>query len=316
MKLVCGGLAVQASCRGGREVADCLHGVDNEQQSQGHTGRCLKADAEMHDLRKLEHAGFSHISKAYHAEEHGEDIACNHTHKNGCQFQESLGKMVQHSDNHQSENGYHPVLPCTVGGLARAACHVVDGSWVERQTNGKHNRACNQRREELSYLLDGKAYDNGAHAAYNLGSQYGGNAGLLRNGLHAGNVGKAYAQDNRKAGTQMETVLIAYGEELQQGGQGRYNQGSLNQQNPVCRVNACCAGNNNGRRHTAYNHGYYMLKGQGNCLAHFWHTIQIKQGCVLFHCIVCIHFLIASFTLNGYEYRFFPGYRLLLFPTA
>ena len=52
----------------------------------------------------------------------------------------------------------------------------------------------------------------------------------------------------------------------------------------------------------AYNHGYYMLKGQGNCLAHFWHTIQIKQGCVLFHCIVCIHFLIASFTPVSYTH--------------
>ena len=43
-----------------------------------------------------------------------------------------------------------------------------------------------------------RPYDNGAHAAYNLGSQYGGNAGLFRDGLHAGNVGKAYAQDNRE----------------------------------------------------------------------------------------------------------------------
>ena len=58
------------------------------------------------------------------------------------------------------------------------------------------------------YKRQGKAYDNGAHAAYNLGSQYGGNSGLLRDCLHAGNVGKAYAQDNRKAGTQMETCLL------------------------------------------------------------------------------------------------------------
>lgn len=58
-------------------------------------------------------------------------------------------------------------------------------------------------------FLDGKAYENGADAAYNLCSQYGRDAGLLRNGLHTGDVGKAYAQDNRKAGAQMETVLIA-----------------------------------------------------------------------------------------------------------
>ena len=209
MKLICGGLAVKASCRGCREVTDGLHGVDDKQQSQGHAGRRLKADAEMHDLGKLEHAGFSHIAEAYHAKEHGEDIACNHAYKDGRQFQESLGKMVQHSDYHQSEDGNHPVLPCAVGGLARAACHVVDGSGVEGQTDGEHNRACNQRREELSYFLDGKAYENGADAACNLCSQYGRDAGLLRNGLHTGDVGKAYAQDNRKAGAQMETVLIA-----------------------------------------------------------------------------------------------------------
>ena len=152
------------------------------------------------DIGQLEDACLPHASQAHHSEGDGENVACRHPDKDGGQLQKSLGKMVQHGHDHQGEDGDYPVLPGAVARLSRPSGHIVDGCGIQGEADGKDHSACNQGWEKPSYLLDSKAHQQSADAPHNLGAQDGGDAGGLRDGLHAGHIGKAHAQNHGKAG--------------------------------------------------------------------------------------------------------------------
>ena len=154
----------------------------------------------MEDIGQLEEACLPYASQAHHSEGDGENIACCHPDEDGGQLQKSLGEMVQHSHNYQGKDGDNPVLPGAVARLSGPSGHIVDGRGIQGEADGKNHGARNQGREKFSYLLDSKTYQHGTDAAHNLGPQDGGDAGSLRDGLHAGHIGKAHAQNHGKAG--------------------------------------------------------------------------------------------------------------------
>ena len=83
MKFACSWLTIQAACCSGRKIADGLNGVDYKEQADGYAGGWFKCNAKVHDLRQLKDSGFRNVCKAYHSEETGEDIACDHTDQYG-----------------------------------------------------------------------------------------------------------------------------------------------------------------------------------------------------------------------------------------
>lgn len=83
-------------------------------------------------------------------------------------------------------------------------------------------------------------YD-GHTAAHDLGSQYGGDAVALCNGLHTGHIGKADAHDDRQGGADVESALAAQREKLEQGGDCGHKKSSLDEDHLVSLRHASAA---------------------------------------------------------------------------
>lgn len=67
----------------------------------------------------------------------------------------------------------------------------------------KHHGACDDRRKQRPDLLDKHAHDHRHNAADDHGAGNGGDAAAGGgDGLHAGDVGEADAQDHRQAGAE------------------------------------------------------------------------------------------------------------------
>ena len=188
--------------------------------------------------------------------------------------------MVQYRHHGKGEDGHEPVLPGAIAGLSRTSRHVIDGGGIQRQADGKYDGSGDKGREKLPYLFDGQTHQNGTKAAHNLGSQDGGYAGDLCDGLHAGYIGKAHAEDYGKSGAQVKAFPVSDGKELQEGTQGRDYQGSLDQDYPVSCLKACYAGDNDSGSDASHNHGYHMLESHGKGLGHFRDPVHLKKGCL------------------------------------
>ena len=126
-------------------------------------------------------------------------------------------------------------------------------------------------------IFNHDTHDNCTDTTHDLGTQNGGDTILFGDGLHAGHVGKADAQDDRKARAQAQPAFFSQRKQLEQGGKGGYDKRSLDQDHPVCGIDTGRAGNDDSGRHAAHNHGDYVLERQGNRLAHFWNAVQIEQ---------------------------------------
>ena len=71
---------------------------------------------------------------------------------------------------------------------------------VEGKSNGKDHRAGDDRGEEQADLPDEESHQDRHHAAHQHGAGNGADAAAGGgNGLHAGHIGKADAQDHREA---------------------------------------------------------------------------------------------------------------------
>lgn len=195
--------------------------------------------------------------------------------------------MVQNQHRCQGQGSDQPVLPgavyqglrqalggdglCCVGG---AAGHIVDGGGIQRKTNGEHHGAGDHGRKQQPDLLDKEPHDNGDNAAHDHGAGNGCHAATAGgNGLHTGHVGEADAQNDRQAGAEAP----ANGIELQQRGHGRHDQRCLNQQNLIRQGQSDSAGDHDGGRDTAHDHGYQMLQCQGDRGANGRDAVELEQ---------------------------------------
>jgi hypothetical protein len=152
--------------------------------------------------------------------------------------------VVEEHDGRQGDGGHQPVLPGAVDqrrsealglhhqvvGVGGAAGHVVDGGGVEGQADGEDHGAGDDGREKTADLLYKNTHRHRHGAAHQHGAGDGGDAAALSgDGLHAGQIGEADAQNHRQARAEPP----ADGVELKERGYRGHHQRRLNQQDAV-----------------------------------------------------------------------------------
>ena len=97
-------------------------------------------------------------------------------------------------------------------------------------------------------------------------------------GLHARDVGKADAYNDRKPRAETESALFAAnGENLQKGRDSRDDQRGLNEYDAVAHIETGRVGNDDGRGDAADYHGHEVLEGQGQRSAHGRYAVSGEQ---------------------------------------
>ena len=238
---------------------------------------------------ELEDSRLSHAGEAYHTHDCRQDITGDDAYEDGGQFQDPSGKMVKPCDYCQSEGGYGPVLPGTVGGASGSSGHVVDGRGVQGEADGKYHGSGDDGREQRPDFLHGQADDDGYDSSHQLGSQDGGHVEALCDGLHAGDVGEADAHDHRQSAPKLKSKALfrsaglARGtlnkrKQLEKGADGGHHQGRLDQKHPIPAVKARGSCHDDGGSDAAHDHGHHMLEGQRKGLGHGRYAVQFKDG--------------------------------------
>ena len=242
----------------------------------------------MQEAGQGEPGGGAHVRKAHHTEQQRHNVAEDHAQQNGGQLADPLAVVVEHHDRRQRQGRHQPILPGTVYqglrqapdlhhgfvGVGGAAGHIIDGGGVQGKTDGEHHRAGDDRREQQADLFHEDAHDDGHRAAHQHGAGDGADAAAGGgDGLHTGDIGEADAKDHRQPGAEPP----ADGEKLQKGGHGGHDQRRLNQKHPVRLGKADGAGDDNGRRDAAHDHGHQMLQGQGNRCTDGGSAAKLKQ---------------------------------------
>ena len=215
----------------------------------------------MRPKRQGEPCGVAHGGEVHDSRDKGRDVAHNHAEEQGAQLPHALGEVLEDNDHREGDEGHNPAPGAAeplAGGIA--AGHIPHGGGVEGKADGKDDRAGDQRGEELADGLDENTEEDCHKAADELGAQDCADAEIHSDSLEGGDVGEADAHDDRQAGAD----AAKNGEELEQGGQCRDNQGDLDEQGLLLAGEVAYAGHNHGRGDDAHHGGHYVLETQGD----------------------------------------------------
>ncbi len=216
-------------------------------------------------------------------------IAHRNADEDGGQLHDALAVVIEDHHHDQCDEGNRPVQGCAVIRTGTAAGHVVHGGGIQRKSDGEYHGSCDQRREEALNLLDKKSHNHSHDTADNLSPENGSHTAGAGNGLHGGHIGKADAHDHRQTTADMKSVLFAQSVNLQQGGQRRHHQRGLDHQHLIRIRQARCIGHDDGRGHTAHNHGHNVLECHGKHFADPRRAFHFEERALQFRFRFCIH---------------------------
>ena len=125
--------------------------------------------------------------------------------------------------------------------------------------------------------LDEDAHQRGDDAAHDHGPRHRGQPAVAGDdGLHAGQIGEADAEDHRQSRAEPSPD----GKKLQQRGDGGHHQRRLDEEHPLALGQARGVGDDDGRCHAPHDHGHQMLQCHGDGHPHRRDTAELEQ-CLL-----------------------------------
>ena len=199
----------------------------------------------------------------------GQNVAAGHPDQDRCHFRDPFRKVIAEKYDAQRKKCDCPVKRASKVRRSRAACHVIHRRRIQGKTNRKdHSSRHNGWKQRVDLLIEDTDQDRN-RAAHQLRAENGGQVKPASQRYQHGYVCKAGAHNDGKAGA----AVFMDRKHLDQRSNRGYEQRRLDQDNLVLPAGACHSRDDDGRRHTAYDHGNHMLERQGQCLGHFGYSI-------------------------------------------